>query len=140
MGSFTAIEIKESKAKAFAKIKEYLEAEDVAGQFTGEYFGAEKVIVSWIGNYKGTVVEYRLDHCDSFYGSYSGYKVVFVRVGLFQQKQISGYQGIHRALVDIAYKHLCSGKEESDAFFHKYITRFNELVEKQAKEKSEQQS
>jgi hypothetical protein len=139
MGSFTTKEIKESKAKAFAKIKEYLEAEDVAGQFTGDYFGAEKVIVSWIGNYKGTLVEYRLDHCDSFYTSYSGYKVVFVRVSLFQQKQISGYQGIHRALVDVAYKHLCP-KEESDAFFQKYITRFNALVEKQAKEKSEQQS
>lgn len=140
MGSFTADEIKESKAKALAKIKEYLDVEDVVSQFTGDHFGAEKVIVSWIGNYKGAVVEYRLDHCDSFYGSYSGYKVVFVRVGLFQQKQISGYQGIHRALVDVAYKHLCSDKEESDAFFQKYITRFNALVEKHAKEKSKQQS
>lgn len=139
MGSFTAQEVKESKAKALAKIKEYLEAEDVAGQFTGDYFGAERVIVSWNNNWKGFPVEYRLDHCDSFYTLYSGYKVVFVRVSLVQQKQISGYNSIHRALIDIAYKQLCP-KKESDAFFQKYITRFNELVEKQTKQKSGQQS
>lgn len=119
-------EIKESKQKAFEKIKEFLRVNDVDGQFagrSGDYYSNEKFIVTWNANYKGMLCEYGIDKCDAAYAAISGYKAIYAVRNLFLEEQIKGYSSIERALLEVGLK-LCPKKERQD-FFDTFAVTYN---------------
>jgi hypothetical protein len=137
MTPFTAKQVKESRSKAFEKIKTLLDAENVDAQFTdrnGSYYSNEKFIVTWNANWQGIPSEYGIDKTDSFYAAYSGAKAVYVTRGLLHEKQLGSYESIERALIVFGLK-LCP-KKEKKAFFEKYATRYNARLKKEAEENS----
>lgn len=129
----TPQEIKKSKADALDKIRAYLGADDVDGQFSGisgGYYSNDKFIVVWNGYWKGILAEFSINKCDSFYTAYSGYKATYSTQGLLHEKQLGGYSSIERALIDVGMK-LCPTKEEKVEFFNKYATKYNDRLKKQ---------
>lgn len=125
----TAEEIKKSKANALEKIKQFLDASDVDGQFAdrdGNYYSKDKFIIQWNANYKGMLCEFTIDKTDTFYADFSGYKAIYAVRNLFLEKQLKGYSTIERALIDVGLK-LCPPKEQK-AFFDKYAVPYNEKI------------
>src|SRR3990172_67786 len=136
MEKFTAKEVKESKLKAFAKIKEYLDAENVDAQFddrSGDYYAKDKFLVSWSANWNGIPAEYSIDKVDSFYGAMSGNKAIYATRSLLHEKQLGGYGSIERALIEVGMK-LCP-KEEKRAFFEKYAGKYNQRLQREREQK-----
>ena len=122
-----AKKVKESREKALEQIKQYLNSEDIEGQFedkNGDYYSSDKFIVSWSVNYQGFPHEMSIDKVDGFYTVYSGAKCIVVRRSLVSEKQLKAYGSFERALVDQGLK-LCRNKEEKKQFFDKYAVAYN---------------
>lgn len=129
-----AKEVKKSKAEALEKIKTFLNAPDINGQFDGReggYYSKDKFIVTWLANWKGIPSEFGIDKCDSFYSDYSGNAAIYVTRSLFHEKQLKGFPSIERALIDIGLM-LCPTKDKT-AFFKKYAITYNERIKQKNK-------
>lgn len=123
----SAKKVKESRQKALEQIKQYLDSEDIEGQFTnksGNYYSSNKFIVSWNVNYKGFPHEVSIDKCESMYTGMTGAKCIVSRRSLVSEKQLKAYGSFERALVDQGLK-LCSNREEKKQFFDKYAVAYN---------------
>lgn len=119
--------IQESKKEALAKIEQFLSVDDVEGQFegrNGNYYSAEKFLVTWYSMHAGMLCEMALDKVDSFYSMYSGYKCVYSARNLVYEKQLKGYPSIEHGLIQAGLQ-LCSGNEAKKAFFEKYAVKYN---------------
>ncbi len=135
MDLFSNQVVGKSKAEALARIIQYLDSDDIEGQFdsrTGEYNSKDKFLVTWNANYKGIPSEFSIDKCDSFYKAYSGCSAIYAVRGLFHEKQLGAYQSIERALIEVGMK-LC-GKKEKAAFYSKYVPPYNDRVKKRNEE------
>ncbi|MCC3836255.1 hypothetical protein [Vibrio parahaemolyticus] len=141
MENFTipAKEVAESRAKALEKIKHYLGAADIEGQFSnldGNYYSSEKFLVTWSGNHQGIPAEFKIEKCDPAYQAMSGFCCIYGHAGLFHEKQIEGFGSFERALIVVGLK-LCPTREAKIEFFNKYAVPYNEKIkasEAQAKE------
>lgn len=119
--------IKESRNKALEQIKNYLDVDDIEGQFDSrddDYYSLNKFIVSWNCNYNGFPHEISIDIVDSFYKAYSGAKCIVARRSLVSEKQLKAYGSFERALVEQGLK-LCATQNEKKEFFDKYAVAYN---------------
>lgn len=123
-------QIRESRAKALEKIKEYLESENIEIQFENldtNFYGKERFLVSWISLYKSIPAEYSINLTDASYRFLSGYCCTYTTQGLFHQKQFEGYRSFERAFIEVGMK-LCPNKEAKIEFFQKYAVPYNEKL------------
>lgn len=132
--TYKANKIKESRQKALDEIRKFLSVpeENIENQFRDKdpnFWGSEKFIVTWFGNYNGMFSEYKLELCDPFYLVYSGYKCVYGCAGLFHQHQFKGYSTVWRGLVMVGML-LCSNRSEKNEFFERFATPYNKHLQK----------
>ncbi|MCO6366639.1 hypothetical protein [Roseivirga pacifica] len=124
-------EIKASRADALEKIKTFLEADDVDGQFqnmSGEYHSPEKFVVTWKGHWMGIASEFGIDLVDSFYTSYSGgVKCIYVTRSLFHEKEIKSFRSVERGLLEAGMT-LCPNLDKKYDFFERYGLKYNEKI------------
>ena len=115
-------QIDESRAKALAKIKGYLDnLEESLKEFEKIHPGEMgHILISYNTNWNGIPAEVQLKVCDSFYTAYSGNRCIKNQVTLFSQKQIKGYHSIHRGLLEMGMG-LLPNKPAKKEFFEKYI-------------------
>jgi hypothetical protein len=126
---YTNQQIKESRKEALIKIREILDKgnpDELFNDNNGDYYSKDRFLLVWKGNYKGMASEMRIDKCDAFYKSMSGYSAIYAAVGLFHEKQIEGYMTIERAFIDVGLK-LCTSEEKKD-FFDKYAVAYNQKL------------
>lgn len=124
---YSAKQIKESRQKAFEKIKEYLDKDNVEEQFSnlsGDYHSKDKFILSYLTNFKGFPYELTIDKVDGFYQDYSGFKCIKARRSLVSETQLKGFHSFERALVEEGLKLAPSRKE----FFDKYAVAYNNKI------------
>jgi hypothetical protein len=125
-----AKEIKKSRKEALEKIKQYLDNEDIEGQFddrSGDYYNSEKFLVSWNCNHNGFPHEISIDKVDSLYRGMSGAKCIVARRSLVSEEQLTAYSSFERALIDQGLK-LYAAREEKKQFFEKYAVKYNERI------------
>ncbi len=134
-----ATKIKEGREAALVKVKEYLDnIEHWSKELRKLCTGQEGYIaVSYSCNTNsGIPGEIQFKICDSFYGSYSGYKCIKAQVSLFHEKQISGYPSIEYGLIRFGMA-LLSKKQDKVEFFKKYAVPYNERIKGQEGKKNQ---
>ena len=127
-----AEKIKKSREEALIKIKSILDQgnpDEIFSKNSGGHYSEERFLVVWQGKYKGVSSEFRIDKTSDFYSGMSGYKAIYVAVGLFHEKQIQGYPTIERAFIDVGIK-LCPNRQEKKDFFEKYAVPYNEKIKR----------
>ena len=123
-------QIDESRAKALAKIKGYLDnLEESLAEFKKIHPGEMgHILISYNTNSHGVPAEVQLKVFDSFYKAYSGYRCGKCQVTLFTAKQIKGYASIHRGLLEMGMG-LLPNKPAKKEFFDKYVVPYNQAIE-----------
>lgn len=141
MKTYSRSQVNKYKKEALAKIITILDKGDVEEQFeknSGAYHSSEKFIITYLGNYKGMMVEFGLDKTDSFYASYSGYKCIYAARNLFFEKQLKGFDTIEHGLIYLGMK-LCSAKKKEE-FFDRYAVPYNKRVQTNNQNKSDEKN
>ncbi len=125
---FSKEKLLNSKSEALEKIKTILDnAPASIEEINSNTSGKNVFIISMIVNHKGMPMEVNLEHCDSFYGSYSGYACIKARKSLFSEEQLKGYPTVEYGLISFGMD-LIRDKEEKAAFFNKYAAPYNERI------------
>lgn len=139
MKKISANEVSEARKLALGKIKVYLGADDIEGQFShlnGRYHSPEKFLVTWIGNYRDMPVEYKIEKTDEVFKSMSGKVCVYGVANLFMEKEISSYSTFERCLLEIGLK-LCPNRKEKAKFHADYAVPYNNRLNEAKKAKEE---
>ncbi|ELP6119505.1 TPA: hypothetical protein I7730_00080 [Vibrio vulnificus] len=136
---FSQKEVQESRLEALEKIRTYLRASDIEGQFAnrnGGYHSSEKFLLTWKGNHNLMASEFKLEKTDAAYKAMSGFVCIYGVANIFHESQLGGYGTFERGLLEVGLK-LCANRAAQKEFFDEFVKPYNERLEKQKESSNE---
>ncbi len=126
----TPAQLKESRAKALAKVKEYLD--DIRTWEVKlpelQSGSVEYIIVSCLVNFKGMACEINLEIPDGIYSNMTKTSCYKARKSLVSQNQLKTYASIEQGLIAYGLDVCLKGIDEKREFFQKYAVPYNKRL------------
>lgn len=127
MGNHSTTTVRDSRADTLQRIKTILDAGNVECQFESIPEGGK--IISFLGNHFGNASEFIIEKSDKLFASKTGCKAKYLVRSRIHEKQITAYQSVEHALIEIGLKLCING--ENGHFYTKYAAPYNERFKNQ---------